>query len=81
MWHKSEFVALQKLFDSKFDSKLEDVLYDDEIDAIKRNGKIAWDNIKNRVIIPPHNQKVCPDNQHYLMIDLDQNHHYTTACF
>ena len=81
MWHKSEFVALQKLFDSKFDSKLEDVLYDDEIDAIKRNGKIAWENIKNRVIIPPHNQKVCSDNQHYLMIDLDQNHHYTTACF
>ena len=81
MWHKSEFVALQKLLENKFDSKLEDVLYDDEIDAIKRNGKTAWDNIKNRVIIPPHNQKVCPDNQHYLMIDLDQNHHYTTACF
>ena len=64
MWHKSEFVALQKLFDSKFDSRLEDMLFDDEINAIKRNGKIAWDNIKNRVIIPPHNHKVCPYNHH-----------------
>ena len=71
MWHKSEFVALQKLFDSKFDPKLEDVLFDDEINAIKRNGKIAWDNIKNRVIVPPHNHKVTPYNQHYLTIDLD----------
>ena len=81
MWHKSEFVALQKLLENKFDSKLEDVLYDDEIDAIKRNGRIAWENIKNRVIVPPHNKKVCQNNQHYLIIDLDQNYHYTTSCF
>ena len=58
MWHESEFDALQKLFDNKFDSNLEDVLFDDEIDAIKRNGRIAWENIKNRVIVPPHNRKV-----------------------
>ncbi len=59
MWHESEFLRLQKLFDIKFDSKLEDVLLDDEIDAIKRNGIMAWDNIKNRIIIPPHNHTVC----------------------
>ena len=58
MWHKSEFDALQKLFDSKFDSKPEDVLLDEDINAIKRNGRIAWENIKNRVIIPQHNCKV-----------------------
>ena len=58
MWHKSEFAALQKLLENKFDSKLEDVLLDDEIDAIKRNGKIAWENIKNRVIVPPHKHSV-----------------------
>ena len=58
MWHKSEFDALQKLFDNKFDSTLEDVLHDDEVDAIKRNGRIAWENIKNRVIVPPHKQPV-----------------------
>ena len=58
MWHKSEFIALQKLLENKFDSKLEDVLLDDEIDAIKSNGKIAWENIKNRVIVPPHKHSV-----------------------
>ena len=62
MWHKSEFVALQKLFDNKFDATLEDVLFDDEINAIKRNGRIAWENIKNRVIVPPHNRKVSLQN-------------------
>ena len=58
MWHKSEFDALQKLFDNKFDSTLEDVLHDDEVDAIKRNGRMAWENIKNRVIVPPHKHPV-----------------------
>ena len=58
MWHKSEFAALQKLFDHKFDSNLEDVLLDDEINAIKRNGKTAWENIRNRIIVPPHKHKV-----------------------
>ena len=58
MWHKSEFVALQKLFENKFDSNLEDVLYDEEIDAIKRNGRLAWENIKNRVIVPSHKHSV-----------------------
>ena len=64
MWHESEFDALQKLFDNKFDSNLEDVLFDDEIDAIKRNGRIAWKNIKNRVIVPPHNRQVYQQNKH-----------------
>ena len=58
MWHKSEFVALQKLFENKFDSNLEDVLFDDEIDAIRRNGILAWENIKNRVIVPSHKHSV-----------------------
>ena len=58
MWHKSEFVDLQKLIDSKFDSNLEDVLFEEEIDAIKKHGKIAWENLKNRVIVPAHNQQV-----------------------
>ena len=58
MWYKSELDALQKLFDSKFDSNLEDVLLDDEIDAIKKNGTIAWENLKNQIIVPPHHHEV-----------------------
>ena len=65
MWHKSEFVALQKLVDSKFDSKLEDVLFEEEIAVIKKHGKIAWENLRNRVIVPVHNQQVF----YYIMID------------
>ena len=64
MWHESEFDALQKLFDNKFDSNPEDVLFDEDIEAIKRNGRIAWENIKNRVIIPQHNRKVYKIDQH-----------------
>ena len=58
MWHKSEFVALQKLVDSKFDSKLEDVLFEEEIAVIKKHGKIAWENITNKVFVPVHKQQV-----------------------
>ena len=58
MWHKSEFAALQKLVDSKFDTTLEDALLDDEIAAIKSHGKIAWENIRNRIIVPSHKHEV-----------------------
>ena len=58
MWYRSEFSALQKLLDTKFDSNLEDVLYKEEIDAIKKNGQIAWENIKNQIVIPPHQNEV-----------------------
>ena len=58
MWHESEFSALQKLVDSKFDSNLEDVLLDDEIDAIKSHGKMAWENLRNRIIVPSHKHEV-----------------------
>ena len=63
MWHKSEFDALQKLVDSKFDSKLEDVLFEEEIPVIKKHGKIAWENITNKVFVPVHKQQV-----HHLVI-------------
>ena len=57
MWESIELEALSKLYDSKFDSKLEDVLYDDEIHAIKNNGT-AWLNLENRLIVPLHNKSV-----------------------
>ena len=57
MWLSTEFEALQKLFDTKFDSKLEDVLLEDEIAAIKSGG-LTFDNLRNRIIVPLHNKKV-----------------------
>ena len=60
MWYRSEFSALQKLLDTKFDSNLEDVLYKEEIEAIKKNGQIAWENLKNQIVIPPHQNEVWP---------------------
>ena len=57
MWLSTEFEALQKLFDTKFDSNLEDVLLDDEISAIKSGG-MAFENLRNRIIVPMHNKKV-----------------------
>ena len=57
MWISAEFEALQKLFDTKFDSNLEDVLLDDEISAIKSGGT-AFENLRNRIIVPIHNKKV-----------------------
>ena len=41
MWYSTELEALSKLFDTKFDSNLEDVLYENEIYSIKSNGT-AW---------------------------------------
>ena len=57
MWHSTELEALLKLFDTKFDSNLEDVLYEDEIYSIKSNGT-AWYNLNNRLIVPKHNKSV-----------------------
>ena len=58
MWHESEFTALQKLFDTKFDSNLEDILDDTEIDAIRNGGSTALNNLENRIIVPIHTKKV-----------------------
>ena len=57
MWHSIELEALAKLYETKFDSNLEDVLYEDEIDSIKSNGT-AWYNLENRLIVPKHNKSV-----------------------
>ena len=57
MWTSTELEALAKLYDTKFDSNLDDVLYQDEIDSIKQNGT-TWDNLRNRIIIPMHNRSV-----------------------
>ena len=57
MWYSTELEALSKMFDTKFDSNLEDVLYEDEIYSIKSNGT-AWYNLKNRLIVPKHNKSV-----------------------
>ena len=63
MWYASELEALQKLYDTKFDSNLEDVLFDEEIAAIKRNGT-AFVNLGNRILVPIHNKKVI--SKHFL---------------
>ena len=57
MWTSTELDALAKLYDTKFDSNLDDVLYQDEIDSIKQNGT-TWGNLRNRMIIPMHNRSV-----------------------
>ena len=57
MWTSTELEALAKLYDTKFDSNLDDVLYQDEINSIKQNGT-TWDNLQNRMIIPMHNRSV-----------------------
>ena len=59
MWTSTELDALAKLYDTKFDSNLDDVLYQDEIDSIKQNGT-TWGNLRNRMIIPMHNRSVIP---------------------
>ena len=46
MLELTEFEALQKLFDTTFDSNLEDVLNEDELEAIRRNGA-TLDNLKS----------------------------------
>ena len=58
MWHNAEYVALQKLFDTKFDSNLDDILDEDEIEAIRNGGGTALKNLGNRIIVPIHNKKV-----------------------
>ena len=70
MWTSTELEALAKLYDTKFDSNLDDVLYQDEIDSIKQNGT-TWDNLQNRMIIPMHNRSVISlyiDNQERLCL-------------
>ena len=70
MWTSTELDALAKLYDTKFDSNLDDVLYQDEIDSIKQNGT-TWDNLRNRMIIPMHNRSVISffiDNQERLCL-------------
>ena len=57
MWYPIELEALAKLYETKFDSNLEDVLYKNEIDSIKSNGT-AWYNLENRLIVPKHNRSV-----------------------
>ena len=57
MWNIAELEALQKLYDTKFDSNLEDVLFEEEIAAIKSNGT-AFENLGNRILVPIHNKKV-----------------------
>ena len=57
MWTTTELEALAKLYDTKFDSNLDDVLYQDEIDSIKQNGT-TWSNLRNRLIIPMHTRSV-----------------------
>ena len=53
MLELTEIEALQKLFDTTFDSNLEDVLNEDELEAIRRNGA-TFDNLRNRIIVPIH---------------------------
>ena len=62
MWTTTELEALAKLYDTKFDSNLDDVLYQDEIDSIKQNGT-TWSNLRNRLIIPMHTRSVI---SHYI---------------
>ena len=57
MWNITELEALAKLYETKFDSNLEDVLYENEIDSIKQNGT-AWNNLRNRLIVPIHRRSV-----------------------
>ena len=57
MWDVAELEALQKLYDTKFDSNLEDVLFKEEITAIQSNGT-AFENLGNRILVPIHTKKV-----------------------
>ena len=70
MWSLPELEALAKLYETKFDSNLDDVLYENEIDSIKHNGT-AWNNLQNRLIVPMHRRSVIINdktNKHLLVI-------------
>ena len=77
MWELTELEALQKLFDTKFDSNLEDLLYEDELEAIRRNGT-TLDNLKNRIIVPIHKNKVI-EIIYLSYLSLDENNCYSTS--
>ena len=57
MWSLPELESLAKLYETKFDSNLDDVLYENEIYSIKQNGT-AWENLQNRLIVPMHTRTV-----------------------
>ena len=49
MWNITELEALAKLYETKFDSNLEDVLYENEIDSIKQNVKYTQKEKKKSI--------------------------------